>query len=52
MQKEFTTSFEEISLQELNKCLQKFYLSTRKSDGRGRPVIMRQNGNRWQQYLS
>ena len=52
MQKEFTTSFEEISLQELNKCLQKFYLSARKSDGRGRPVIMRQNCNHWQQYLS
>ena len=27
MQKEFTTPFEEISLQELNKCLQKFYFS-------------------------
>ena len=52
MQKEFTTPFEEISLQELKKCLQKFYLSARKSDDRGRPVIMRQNGNRWQQYLS
>ena len=35
MQKEFTTPFEEISLQELKKCLQKFYLSARKSDGRG-----------------
>ena len=38
--------FEEISLQELNKCLQKF-LSARKSDGRGRSVITRQNCNRW-----
>ena len=34
MEKEFTTPFEEISLQELNKCLQKFYLSARKRDGR------------------
>ena len=50
--KEFTTPFEEISPQELNKCLQKFQLSARKSDGRGRPVITRQNCNRWQQYLS
>ena len=33
MEKEFTTPFEEISLQELNKCLQKFYLFTRKCDG-------------------
>ena len=50
--KEFTTPFEEISPQELNKCLQKFYLSARKSDGRGRSVITSQNCNRWQQYLS
>ena len=41
MQKECTTPFEEISPQELNKCLQKFYLSVRKSDGRGRSVITR-----------
>ena len=42
--KEFTTPFEEISPQELNKCLQKkFYLSARKSDDRGRSVIARQN---------
>ena len=31
MQKEFTTPFEEISPQELNKCLQKFYLSAKKT---------------------
>ena len=30
-QKEFTTPFEEISSQELNKCLQKFYLSAEKA---------------------
>ena len=47
--KEFTTPFEKISPQELNKCLQKFYLSARKSDDRGRSVIARQNCNRWQQ---
>ena len=29
--KEFTTPFEEISPQELNKCLQKFYLSEEKA---------------------
>ena len=34
MQKEFKTPFEEISPQELDKCLQMFYLSARKSDGR------------------
>ena len=33
--KKFTTPFEEISPQELNKYLQKFYLSARKSDDRG-----------------
>ena len=42
-QKEFKTPFEEISPQELNKCLQKFYWSARKSDDRGRSVIARQN---------
>ena len=52
MPKELTTPFKEISKQVLNKRLQKFYLSARRSVGRGRPVIMRQNGNRWQQYLS
>ena len=31
IQKEFTTPFEEISPQELNKCLQKFYLSAKKT---------------------
>ena len=41
-------SFEEISPQELNKCPQKSYLAARKSDGRGRSVIARQNCNRWQ----
>ena len=40
MQKEFTTPFEEISSQELNKCLEKFY--------DGRLVIARQNCNSWQ----
>ena len=40
---------QEISLQELNKYLQNFYLSARKIDGRGRSVIARQNCNRWQQ---
>ena len=48
MQKEFTTPFEEIYPQELNKCLQKFYLPARKNDDRGRPIIARQNCNRWQ----
>ena len=47
MQKEFTTPFEEISSQELNKCLQKFYSFERKCDGR--LVIARQNCNSWQQ---
>ena len=42
--------FEESSPQELNKCLQKFYLSARKSHDRGRSVITRQNCNRWQQF--
>ena len=37
------TPFEEISPQELNKCLQKFYLSARKSEDRRRSVIARQN---------
>ena len=50
--KKFANLFEEISSQELNKCLQMFYLSARKSDGRGRSAITRQNCNRWQQYLS
>ena len=50
--KKFTTPFEEISPQELNKYLQKFYLSARKSDHRGRSVIGRQNCNRWQQQMS
>ena len=35
--------FEEISPQELKKCLQKFSLSARKSDDSGRSVIARQN---------
>ena len=43
-----TTPFEEISQQKLSKCLQKFYSSARKIDGRGRLVIARQNCNRWQ----
>ena len=47
--KEFTTPLEETSLQELNKRLQKFYLSLRKSDDHGRSVMARQNCNRWQQ---
>ena len=42
MQTEFTTPFEETSPQELNKRLQKFYLSLRKSDDRGWSVIARQ----------
>ena len=33
MQKEVTTSFEEIPPQELNEWFQKFYLSARKHDG-------------------
>ena len=45
----FNNPFEETSPQELNKRLQKFYLSPRKSDDRGRWVIARQNCNRWQQ---
>ena len=47
--KEFTTPFEEIFPQELNKCLQKFYLSARKSDNRSRSVIAHQTCNHWQQ---
>ena len=47
--KGFTTPLEEISPQELNKRLQKFYLSPRKSDDRGSSLIARQNCNRWQQ---
>ena len=39
--REFSTPFEEISPQELSKCLQ--------SDERGRSVVARQNCNRWQQ---
>ena len=34
IQKEFTAPFEEISQQELSKCLQKFYLSARKRNDR------------------
>ena len=49
IQREFTTSFEEISPQELNKRLRQFYLSARKSDDRGHSVIARQNCNRRQQ---
>ncbi|CAH3188352.1 unnamed protein product [Porites evermanni] len=33
MQEEFKTPFEETSPIQLNKCLQKFYLSARKHDG-------------------
>ena len=47
--KRIHNSFEEASPQELGKRLQKFYLSPRKSDDRGRSVIARQNCNRWQQ---
>ena len=47
--KEFTTPPEELSPQELNKCLQQFYLSARKSDDLGRSVIARQNCDRWQE---
>ena len=43
------TPFKEISPQELNNCLQKFYLSARKSDDCSRSVIARQNFNSWQQ---
>ena len=32
IQREFATPFEEMSPPELNKCLQKFYLSARKRD--------------------
>ena len=38
--KEFATPFEETSPQELNKRVQKFYLSPKKRDDRGRSVIM------------
>ena len=41
------SSFDEISPKELDKCIQKFYLSARKRDGRS--VIARQNCDRWQQ---
>ena len=43
IQREFTTHFEEISPKELNKCLQKFYLSARKCDRRS--VIARRDYN-------
>jgi len=33
VQEEFTTPFEEMSAEQLNKCLQKFFLSARKRDG-------------------
>ena len=33
VQREFATPFEEMSPPELNKCLEKFYLSARKRDG-------------------
>ena len=36
----FTTLFDEISPKELNKCLQKFYLSGKKSDGDDYIVIV------------
>ena len=39
---------EETSMQELNKCLQKFYLLATKNDDHGRSVIACQNCNRWQ----
>ena len=42
VQGEFTTP-EKISPKELNKCLQKFYLSARKRDGRS--LTVRQNCN-------
>ena len=41
--KRFTTPFEEIFPQELNKCLQKFYLSARKRYSRS--VTPRKNCN-------
>ena len=47
--KEFTTPLEETSQQELNKRIEKFYLSPRKSDDHGRSVIVRQNCNHWEQ---
>ena len=43
IQRKLTTPFEEIPPKELNKCLQKFYLSASKHDGRS--VITRQNSN-------
>ena len=43
--KRISTPFDEI-----NECLQKFYLSSRKRDGRS--VITRQNSNRWEQQMS
>ena len=43
--KRISTPFDEI-----NECLQKFCLSSRKRDGRS--VITRQNSNRWEQQMS
>ena len=43
--KRIHNSFEDISSQELNKCLQKSYLSARKRDCLS--VIARQKRNRW-----
>jgi len=45
IQRELTTLFREISPKELNKCLQKFYLSVRKP---GSSVFERQNSPRKQ----
>ena len=47
--KEFTTPLEETSPQELNKRIEKFYLSPRKSDDHGCSVIVHQNCNHWEQ---
>ena len=46
IQRELTTIFTEISPKELNKCLQKFYLSVRKRDRSS--VFARQNSPRKQ----
>ena len=41
-------NFKEISPQELNKCLQKFYFRQEKATTAENSVIARQNCNRWQ----
>ena len=47
IEEEFTTPFEEFSLREINKCLQKFIC--RQEIARAFQSLARQNCNSWQQ---